>query len=210
MSIRDMPGSTPGSRVCASSTPVIKSITRNEEGNKRATVEYTDTTDNRTHVVTVPPSSLRGGEAAFKIGDKVRLKSTQGGVYAPQGSVGTLLGGRGNNHTVAFVIDHDEVLITLTHDHIPGELLEFEEEAKSESSSEGDESSQDSGDDVSDESESSECEEGVLWKLRSGVSPSVLEEAMQMLSLDELEEVAGKMESGVEYDEVGALVKLLD
>mgnify|MGYP005991503849 CR=1 FL=1 len=210
--IRAMPGSTPLSRVGSGGEATIKSITRDGHGKKQVTVQYTDTTDKQPRVVTLPPSSLHGGDTSLTIGDRVVVSEVQPGVCVPEGTEGTLLGGRGDNYTVAFVMTTTgegvalENPVTVTQDHVPRECLTFTGEAPDDDGESSDE--EQDGDEAEADTESDYDEGCVIWRLRTQMAPDVLDQMIQTLGLDEIETVAECMEEGTFYDSLDAVLKL--
>jgi len=208
--IRVMPGSTPISRVDTQSQVTIKSITRDEHGKKQATVQYTDTIDKQPRIVTLPPSSLQGGDASFNIGDRIVVSSVKPGVCVPEGTPGTLLGGGGDNYTVAFVLDIEGGgdPVTVTQDHVPGGCLTFVREAPEDKGEEISSSEEDDLDD--DDTDDSDCdEECVMWRLRAHMSPDVCDQVCQTLGIDEIERVAEGLKEGAFYDNLESVLELL-
>jgi hypothetical protein len=224
--IRSLPGNTPLHRVHPDSKPVIASIDR-VNGRKMATVEYTDSGDGDTHVVQLPPSSMRSSEETdgLNIGDRVTLIQRGVGVCASVGSTGTVLGGAGP-HTVTFELTTDPVtgdtledIVTLTQNQVPRECLKFEAE---QSEDEGDDKESEDADDESESesesedamdvfAESSGVSSEVLSSLRKRLSPTVYAHVTMILNLDELEELVSLVEDNPEVDtkDADAVMNLL-
>lgn len=184
--VHSTPGKTPLSRVDTSTSPVIAAV-RQVDGRKLATVEYRDTEDGDTHLMELPPSSLRGGEETLNIGDKVMLLRNAPSVCVTVGSRGTVVGGK-DTYTVVFEMTHSntgeelEHAVTVTQDQVPCDVLRFEAEAE-------DESSSDSDSDM-DVEEMVGGGGSVLTTLKQRLPPRVLDEVMLLLNLTELDEVA--------------------
>jgi hypothetical protein len=212
VNIKSMPGRTPLSRVDPSVPPVIASIPQ-DRGRKNVVVEYKDSTDGEVHVVELPPKSLRAqSEDVLNIGDRVTLVKRGNGVCPSIGSGGTILGGSGP-YTVTFDMELDpdtggklDEVVTITQSHIPRNMLKFEGDAPEDggdNESSGDE--EDSG-----ESDDYDVDVGgqndyysksvVLTTLKSKLSPSVYENVIMVLNLEELEELADSLNEDERVD----------
>jgi hypothetical protein len=223
--VRHMPVDVPHHRVDDTIPPVVASIRR--VGHlKYATVKYTDTEDGKTHLMELPASSLRGGrsEGRLRIGDHVVLKKRGAGVLPAVGSEGKVLGGGGDTpelYTVTFQMTNDPDdeselarTVTVTQDCVPRSALGFiREESEEELEGGGDEDdSSDSDDNIPEERVP---EEGIrpssaLFTLRRELSSEVRAQVMQILSLEELEELAERLEtSSVNGRDLAAVLGML-
>ena len=214
--IRSMPGEVPRSRVDPSKTARVAAIRRGPKS-KLATVKYTDSEDGAQHLVELPGSSLRAVESeraeALQIGDHVVLRKRGGGVLPSVGSEGRVLGGgssSNNLYTITFEMTHEpddgsklESPITVTQDCVPRDMLQF---SGQELEDEGEDEDEDEDDD-DDDSSSDESSDGLngggggedepassLVTLRQRLGRGVRNEIMQVLSIEELEELATRMD----------------
>jgi hypothetical protein len=224
VNIRSMPGEVPRSRVDPTKMPIVAAI-RQGSKTKLATVKYTDSEDGEQHLVELPPSSLRAGgneDKSLMIGDHIVLRKRGNGVLPSVGSEGKVIGGgHASNHfyTITFEMTHDpddgsklEFPITVTQDGVPRDMLLFQGQL-----------SEDDGDEMSDDSNTSDDESddyvlgggggeetttlnpsSSLVILRQRVGREVRNQIMQVLSIEELEDLATRM------DEENLSVKTLD
>ncbi len=203
VSIRAMPGETPRSRVDRAAAPRVASI-RRHAGAKLATVEYTDSSDGATHLVELPSAALRGGEhGPLRIGEQVVVHTRGGSVLPAVGSKGTVLGGRDELYTVTFVMTHSPddgaelaERVTVTQDYVPRAALTFAGGAKDDEDSDSGSDSDSDSDGESDEEDSAAVTlrpSPSLSVLRRRLSGGVRDRVMQMLSLEELDELASRL-----------------
>jgi len=224
VTIRAMPGDTPRSRVNRAKRPVIAAI-RHANSSKLATVRYTDTADNRQHLVELGARALEAGQTnGLAIGDHVVVKTRGGCVLPAVGSEGTVLAGSEttNLYTVTFQMTHNPddgaVLgktVTVTQDGVPRSALTFTA-GESDDEVKGGSDADDSDDDSDDQLEGGETDDKMLnpspslLTLRQKLSGSVREQVMQVLSLDELEELAIRLgETSVDGKSLTAVLKLI-
>ncbi len=217
--VRKLPGDTPRSRIDSSTPPSVVAI-RRRKGVKLATVSYVDAEDGQTHMMELPPSSLRvkSSDETLQIGDHITLVTRGGAILPSTGSTGVVLGGgegEAENYTIAFTMTHDldglelEHSVSVTQDWVPRHALQFagdasDDEGKNEDDEDEDDEDEDEDDD--EDEDKANDDEGArraspsLATLKQRLSSSVRARLMQMLSLEELEELASRLDDDEKVD----------
>jgi len=209
VNIRAMPGEMPSSRVDPGFTPVVAAFRRGLKS-KLATIKYVDTRDGGEHLVELPASSLSmvlsADEKPLMIGDHVVLRKRGGGVLPAVGSEGRVLAGglsSQNMYTITFEMTQDpedgstlKSPVTITQNCVGRDMVSFEGE---ESEDEGDElvGGELSSDESSDESyviEDTLHPSVSLVILRQRLGREIRNEIMQVLSIEELEDLAARLD----------------
>lgn len=199
--IHRMPGDIPHSRIASSKTPVVAAVRRGRPS-KLVTVKYSDTQDGQTHLLEVPATHLRSPETSvLSIGDHVELKTRDRGVVVSIGSTGRVVGGGSDDlYVVTFFMTSDPTdgstlptPVTVTQDRIPRHTLQYvgEDSEGSELNGGADDSSESSADDIAEDTDTRRLDvNSTLYILQQTLKNDVYTSLVQLLSLDELDDLA--------------------